>query len=326
MSSSNQLNKINEFFNSDELKYMKNLFSMGSLTSLASSSIQRDSENNLTSITINKKKPIVSNTLKTAAAAAAAADTAVNPSTMQVQKIDHLLETNVSNKHKSLIKFIYQWRNEDIEIDDPKLEIWLKEIAPSCVYFYGSSEGFKFYKCALCPMPFTHSSSLIRHYREQHVDWLPNGIFGKAIRYECEICMCTFKRKEHLVRHLVSIDHFKRENSENSNSNLLPNDKNKSLLLSYESLKTKAKLLCLNEKEPENHAFLEHRPHSSGEIENEKYFHTFDENKFEEATFDHERLLDDNDDDDDVHDDVDDDEEKALEIEILASLAKRLNL
>jgi hypothetical protein len=130
--------------------------------------------------------------------------------TKQIQNSNsNILDNDRVGNHKSLVKFILQWRNENVATDDPKLEFWLNEIAPSCVYSHVSNDDNKYFQCVICTMPCSISNNLIRHYREKHFHSLPYGIFGEESVFSCVLCLCDFKRQEHYKRHLASSEHQK---------------------------------------------------------------------------------------------------------------------
>jgi hypothetical protein len=118
----------------------------------------------------------------------------------------------------SLVKFLIQWRNDKITKTDPLFRTWLTSIAPSCVYkrsINSNDINEKTFVCYYCESKtFQRPGTLIRHYRENHFEMIPNGIFGEKIVFKCEDCNLEFTRKEYLTVHKQSEKHLKKVDPE----------------------------------------------------------------------------------------------------------------
>lgn len=99
-------------------------------------------------------------------------------------------------------EFIRRYCPEDINTKCPKYKLWVNKIVPSCVVDPTNH-------CALCTKRMISTPVLIRHYREQHYDSLPEGIFGSNCQYICLKCDREFTRKDHLSKHLKSAFHLR---------------------------------------------------------------------------------------------------------------------
>lgn len=91
---------------------------------------------------------------------------------------------------------------------------WLCYIVPSCVFRYRSSQygQTSYFLCCFegCAIPLSSQFAIIRHYREQHFEDMPIGIFGQIERHVCTACRVEFKRKQHLNQHMTTITHITR--------------------------------------------------------------------------------------------------------------------
>lgn len=118
-----------------------------------------------------------------------------------------------SFEYPNLVKFLAQWRKNDISRNDPLFRYWLTRIAPSCVYkrtIISNEISEKSFVCFICDSKtFKRAPSLIRHYKENHFDMIPKGIFGENIIYQCLECNLDFSRKEYLTIHKQSEKHLK---------------------------------------------------------------------------------------------------------------------
>jgi hypothetical protein len=118
----------------------------------------------------------------------------------------------------SLVKFLVQWRNDKITKSDPLFRNWLTCIAPSCVYKRSINSNViieKTFVCYYCDgKTFQRPGTLIRHYRENHFDLIPNGIFGEKIVFKCDDCNTEFNRKEYLTVHKQSEKHLQKVDPE----------------------------------------------------------------------------------------------------------------
>lgn len=118
-----------------------------------------------------------------------------------------------SYEFPSLVKFLIQWRRDEIKRDDPLFINWISIVAPSCVYkqtlFLNNKEENTFV-CFYCDSKvFKRSASLIRHYKESHIEVMPANIFGESVTYKCDDCNLEFTRKEYLTSHKQSEKHLK---------------------------------------------------------------------------------------------------------------------
>lgn len=95
------------------------------------------------------------------------------------------------------------------------MRTWLCNVVPSCVYRHKSAQFGQtlFYVCCFpdCATPCSSQFTIVRHYREQHFERLPAGIFGDLVVYKCPTCPgLDFKRPAHLQQHLASNNHLSR--------------------------------------------------------------------------------------------------------------------
>lgn len=92
------------------------------------------------------------------------------------------------------------------------MRTWLGQVAPSCVYRYRSGDFGQtlFYRCCFtsCLRPVSSQFALMRHYREQHYNQIPEGIFGVLQVFKCIACATEFKREDHLKLHYQSVSHI----------------------------------------------------------------------------------------------------------------------
>jgi hypothetical protein len=82
---------------------------------------------------------------------------------------------------------------------------WKMQVVQSCVQ---ENKGAKFI-CVYCSKEISSACGIRRHYREQHFDNIPEGVFGSKIIFECKQCDLMFKRQPHLTNHLLSEMHQK---------------------------------------------------------------------------------------------------------------------
>jgi hypothetical protein len=109
----------------------------------------------------------------------------------------------------SLVKFLIQWRRDDVSKEDPLFEYWISNIAPSCVYQKNTTNVEEFV-CVFCETKgFKRAPYLIRHYKELHYDLMPAKVFVENIIYKCILCNIDFARKEYLTMHESSEKHRK---------------------------------------------------------------------------------------------------------------------
>ena len=119
-------------------------------------------------------------------------------------------KNNIENyEWKNLAKFIINWRTENVPRDDPLLDFWFKNVAPSCVYHQETSKCDEAFVCVFCKKEFRRSPYLIRHYKENHYEKMPDKIFGEKVIFKCEDCNLEFVRKDYLTVHLNSEKHLK---------------------------------------------------------------------------------------------------------------------
>lgn len=126
------------------------------------------------------------------------------------------VEEFVLEIRKSAASVVADFRDVDIErLDDRRAQLmrtWLCQIVPSCVYRHRSDQfgQTSFYMCCFqdCGRPLSSQYALIRHYREQHYDRMPTGIFGTLVWFKCVACRVQFKRKKHLDKHYMSLNHI----------------------------------------------------------------------------------------------------------------------
>ncbi len=118
----------------------------------------------------------------------------------------------------NLVKFLVQWRKNDISKEDPLFRKWLTCIAPSCVYkqtLNTNDTNEKMFVCYFCEAKgFIRSATLIRHYKENHFEMIPKGIFGENVIFKCVECNLDFTRKEYLTVHKQSEKHLKKVDPE----------------------------------------------------------------------------------------------------------------
>lgn len=119
---------------------------------------------------------------------------------------------------EDLIKFITVYRNDKYKVSDEKVQLWLFNIAPSCVNLKKNNEGENRHQCHFCNNYFKKTQLLVRHYREQHFDDLPEKIFGEQYPFECSVCVVKFKRVEHLNYHMQTKEHLNKSQGEFSSS------------------------------------------------------------------------------------------------------------
>lgn len=94
------------------------------------------------------------------------------------------------------------------------MRTWFCNVIPSCVYRHRSIQFGQtiFFICCFadCATPCSSQFTLVRHYREQHFDRLPPGIFGDLVLHICPTCGVDFKRAAHLQQHMKSNNHLAR--------------------------------------------------------------------------------------------------------------------
>ncbi len=103
-------------------------------------------------------------------------------------------------------EFIERYTSDLIDTSDQNYCIWKEQVVPSCLLMKKGST----LNCIFCTKGFRSSAAIIRHYREQHFDYIPKDIFGVKIEFRCVPCKMNFNRKEHLSSHLFS-DYHKRQ-------------------------------------------------------------------------------------------------------------------
>lgn len=108
---------------------------------------------------------------------------------------DLLLKTKVQ-------EFIQRYACFQTDRTSEKFNFWQDIIVPSCLDFDGP-----YLKCAVCEKLMKSTPVMLRHYRELHYDFLPEGIFGYKSEYPCIKCNVIFGRKEHLITHYNSDSH-----------------------------------------------------------------------------------------------------------------------
>lgn len=95
------------------------------------------------------------------------------------------------------------------------MRTWFCNVAPSCVYRHRSMQFGQtiFFICCFsdCATPCSSQFTLVRHYREQHFERLPAGIFGDLVLHLCPTCGVEFKRLAHLQQHLSSNNYLSRK-------------------------------------------------------------------------------------------------------------------
>ncbi|CAF1028385.1 unnamed protein product [Brachionus calyciflorus] len=100
-----------------------------------------------------------------------------------------------------------------LQPDDPKFNIFKKRIVPSLVNEWITPKGVNShsFRCPFdsCAVLVSRSQLMERHLREQHYDEIPIGVFGKIKSHNCNPCGQTFKRLEHLYKHLSGRKHLK---------------------------------------------------------------------------------------------------------------------
>lgn len=118
-------------------------------------------------------------------------------------------EPTITNALEHFIRtYAHLARNYDRECQ--LVHFWLNSVAPSCVYPIRISDEPLFFQCCICSAPIRRSNHLIRHYREQHFDLLPENIFGKKDYFPCNVCCIAFTRQDNLALHLSSVIHLER--------------------------------------------------------------------------------------------------------------------
>ena len=106
---------------------------------------------------------------------------------------------------KTLYNFIFQYRTSTIEENDPFIDYWLYEVAPSCTYPSKPDET-KMFCCVFCDNQYSRTGYIVRHYKEKHSNDMPSNIFGMDC-IKCEACNVKFSRKENYKLHLQSLKH-----------------------------------------------------------------------------------------------------------------------
>ncbi len=102
-------------------------------------------------------------------------------------------------------EFVLRYTSENMETESEQYMFWKTHVVPSCVQ---ENSGAKF-TCVFCSKEISSASGIRRHYREQHFDDMPEGIFGSKVILECKQCDIKFNRQPHLVNHLSSELHMK---------------------------------------------------------------------------------------------------------------------
>lgn len=125
------------------------------------------------------------------------------------------LKRKDANQNKDLLQivkkneFIERYTTSEMDITSSKYIFWRDHVVPSC--FPVSSRLC----CFVCCKNISSLPVLIRHYREQHQELIPEGIFGAKLEFVCSLCQVAFSRKEHLINHFIS-DLHSRKNKENN--------------------------------------------------------------------------------------------------------------
>lgn len=100
-----------------------------------------------------------------------------------------------------------------LQPDDEKFQFFKNVIVPSVVHEWITPRGINShsYRCPFetCAVLVSRGQLLERHLREQHYTQIPIGVFGTLNSYNCKTCGQTFKRLEHLNKHLAGIKHLK---------------------------------------------------------------------------------------------------------------------
>jgi hypothetical protein len=66
--------------------------------------------------------------------------------------------------------FISRYTSDIYDITDKEYIFWKENVAPSCVQNLKNT-----FTCVFCSKSIKSSAAIIRHYREQHFDYIPNG-------------------------------------------------------------------------------------------------------------------------------------------------------
>jgi hypothetical protein len=102
-------------------------------------------------------------------------------------------------------EFVLRYTSENMDTESEQYMFWRTHVVPSCVQ---ENSGAKFI-CVFCSKEISSACGIRRHYREQHYNDMPEGIFGSKIIFECKQCDLKFNRKPHLTNHLQSELHQK---------------------------------------------------------------------------------------------------------------------
>ena len=100
-----------------------------------------------------------------------------------------------------------------LQPDDPKFEFFKKIVVPSVVNEWITPKGVNShsYRCPFesCAVLVSRSLLMERHLKEQHYTEIPCGVFGTLKSFVCNPCGQSFKRREHLLKHLAGRKHLK---------------------------------------------------------------------------------------------------------------------
>ena len=123
-------------------------------------------------------------------------------------------------------EFVLRYTSENMDTKSMQYMFWKMQVVPSCVQ---ENNGDKFI-CVFCSKEISSACGIRRHYREQHFDNIPEGVFGSKIIFECKQCDLLFKRQPHFTNHLLSEMHQKSkrliERQKSDESQLSGKDKN----------------------------------------------------------------------------------------------------
>ena len=123
-------------------------------------------------------------------------------------------------------EFVLRYTSENMDTKSMQYMFWKMQVVPSCVQ---ENNGAKFI-CVFCSKEISSACGIRRHYREQHFDNIPEGVFGSKIIFECKQCDLLFKRQPHFTNHLLSEMHQKSkrliERQKSDESQLSGKDKN----------------------------------------------------------------------------------------------------